>query len=126
MATREQLKKVLTQLTRQYIIQPVAEPTPWISSMVVVPERNGSLCICLDPKDLNRAVQHHRYPLPTIEGIATMLHGTKVFTIVDVKNGFWHVVLDDQSSYLTVVIDNDCNYVILWTCVVVTLINARL
>ena len=69
--------------------------------MVVVPERNGSLCICLDPKDLNRAVQHHHYPLPTIEGIATMLHGTKVFTIVDVKNGFWHVVLDDQSSYLT-------------------------
>ena len=40
-------------------------------------------------------------PLPTIEDIATRLHETKVFTVVDVKNGFWHVMLDEQSSYLT-------------------------
>ena len=100
-AIREQLKETLTQLTKQDIIQPVTEPTPWISSMVVVPKRNGSLRICLDPKDLNRAIQRHHYPLPTIEDIATRLHGTKVFTVVDVKNGFWHVVLDEQSSYLT-------------------------
>ena len=42
-AIREQLKETLTQLIRQDIIQPVTEPTPWISSMVVVPKRNGSL-----------------------------------------------------------------------------------
>ena len=101
MAIREQLKETLTQLTKQDITQPVREPTPWISSMVVVPKRNGSLRICLDPKDLNRAIQCHHYPLPTIEDIATRLHGTKMFTVVDVKNGFWHVVLDEQSSYLT-------------------------
>ena len=70
-AIREQLKETLTQLTNQDIIQPVTEPTQWISSMVVVPKRNGSLCICLDPKDLNRAIQCHHYPLPTIEDIAT-------------------------------------------------------
>lgn len=63
--------------------------------MVVVPKRNGSLHICLDPKDLNRAIQHYHYPLPTIKDIATRLHGAKLFTVVDVKNGFWHVVLDE-------------------------------
>ena len=100
-AIRDQLKDTLTQLTKQEIIQPVTEPTAWINSMVVVPKKNGSLRICLDPKDLNRAIQRHHYPLPTIEDIATRLHGAKVFTIVDVKNGFWHVALDKQSSYLT-------------------------
>ena len=69
--------------------------------MVVMPKKNGSLHICLDPNDLNRAIQRHHYQLPTIEDIATRLHGAKVFTIVDVKNGFWHVALDEQSSYLT-------------------------
>ena len=101
MAIREQLKDTLTRLTEQEIIQPVTEPTAWINSMVVVPKKNGSLRICLDPKDLNKAIQRHHYPLPTIEDIATRLHGAKVFTIVDVKNGFWHVALDEQSSYLT-------------------------
>ena len=24
-----------------------------------------------------------------------------MFTVINVKNGFWHVVLDEQSSYLT-------------------------
>ena len=29
------------------------------------------------------------------------LHGAKVFTVLDVACGFWHVVLDEQSSFLT-------------------------
>ena len=97
MAIRDQLKDTLTQLTKQEIIQPVMEPTAWINSMVVVPKKNGSLRICLDPKDLNKAIRRCHYPLPTIEDIATRLHGAKVYTIVDVKNGFWHVALDEQS-----------------------------
>ena len=67
--------------------------------MVVVPKKNGALRICLDPKDLNKAIHREHYPLPTIEDIATRLHGAKLFTILD--GGFWHVVLDETSSFLT-------------------------
>ena len=56
-ALRELLQRTLTDLTKQGIISPVQEPTPWISSMVVVPKKDGSLGIFLDPKDLNRAIQ---------------------------------------------------------------------
>ena len=69
--------------------------------MVIVTKKNGMLRICLDPKGLNRAVQREHYPLPTIEDIAIHLHGAKFFTVLDVKNGFWHVALDEQSSFLT-------------------------
>ena len=69
--------------------------------MVTVTKKNGKLRICLDPRDLNRAIQREHYPLPTIEDIATRLHGAKVFTKLDVRNGFWHVALDESSSYLT-------------------------
>ena len=57
--------------------------------------------ICLDPKDLNKAIQRENYLLPTIEDIATRLHGAKVFTKLDVRSGFWHIALDEKSSYLT-------------------------
>ena len=69
--------------------------------MVIVPKANSKLRICLDPRDLNRAILREHYPLPTIEGVATRLHGAKVFTKLDVRSGFWHVVLDEKSSYLT-------------------------
>ena len=39
--------------------------------------------------------------MPTIEDIATRLHGAKVFSVPDAKNGFRHVELDDETSYLT-------------------------
>ena len=68
---------------------------------MVVPKKNGTLRICLDPQNLNKAFLREHYALPTIEDIATRLHGAKLFTILDVRCGFWHVELDESSSYLT-------------------------
>ena len=98
---RDILQRTLGDLNNQGIIVPVQVPTPWISSMVVVPKKNGTLRICLDPQDLNKAIQREHYPLPTIEDIATRLHGAKVFTVLDVSKGFWHIELDEPSSLLT-------------------------
>ena len=100
-AIREQLKNKLEDLTKQGIVKPVTEPTPWISSMVVITKKNGTLRICIDPKDLNKAIRREHYPLPTIEEVATRLHGAKVFTSLDVRSGFWHIALDEPSSFLT-------------------------
>ena len=79
----------------------MTSPTAWISSLVTVPKKNRKLRICLDPKDLNRAIQREYYPLPTIEDIATRLHGAKVYRKLDVRNGFWRMALDEDSSFLT-------------------------
>ena len=79
---RECLQETLDDLD---ILAPVTEPTQWVSSMVVVPKSDGKLRICLDPKDLNMAIQREHYPLPTIEDIATRLHGAKLFTVLDVR-----------------------------------------
>ena len=98
---RDSLKKTLDDLEDQGILAPVTKPTPWISSMVVVPKKNGTLRICLDPKDLNKAILREHFPLPTIEDVATRLHGARVFTILDVSKGFWHITLDEPSSFLT-------------------------
>ena len=69
--------------------------------MVVVTQKSGQLRLCLDPKYLNGAIQREHYPLPVIENVATRLAGAKVFIILDVQQGFWHVELYDESSFLT-------------------------
>lgn len=100
-ALRKRLKTELEKMVKQDILAPVTTPTAWVSSMVTTSKPNGGMRICLDPKDLNKAIQREHYPLPTIEDVATRLHGAKVFTKLDVRNGFWHVVLVDESSFLT-------------------------
>ena len=100
-AIRERLRETLKDLEKREVITRVTTSTPWISSMVVVPKKNGKLRICLYPMDLNRALRRENYPMPTIEEVASRLHGARVFTSLDVSNGFWHVVLNKESSFCT-------------------------
>jgi len=53
-----------------------------------VPKGDG-LRICIDPKDLNKAIKRPHYAMPTIDDIIPELAGAKVFTVLDAKNGFW-------------------------------------
>ena len=96
----DKLKKKLEELEGKDIIQKVDRPTPWVNSLVIVEKRDGSLRLCLDPRDLNKAIRREHHRIPTTEDIASRLSGKKLFSIVDEKDGFWQVRLDDESSHL--------------------------
>ena len=100
-AHREALREALEDLVKREVLATVTRPTQWVSSMVAVQKPDGRMRICLDPKELNEAIQREHYPLPTIEEVATRLHGAKLFSVLDARNGFWHIVLDEESSFLT-------------------------
>ena len=101
MALREDLKEELDRMTEQYVIAPVTKPTAWVSSMVVARKRNNKLRICLDPRELNKAVKRSHYPMRTTEEETTNLSRDKAFTVLDARSGFWQVKLDGASSELT-------------------------
>lgn len=100
-ALMKPLKEELRDLQHRGIITPVECSTDWISAMVVVQKQNGKPRVCIDPKPLNKALKRSHFPLPTIEDILPDLSKAKVFTVCDVKSGFWHVQLEEESSYLT-------------------------
>ena len=82
------------------IVGRVTEPTSWFSSFVIIQEPKGQIRVCIDPKDLDKVRRRSRYLNPTHEDIVPELAMAKVFSVVDAKNGFWHVELDDDSSHL--------------------------
>ncbi|KAL1252058.1 hypothetical protein QQF64_019854 [Cirrhinus molitorella] len=94
------LKAELNDLQQRGIIAPVDCSTEWISSLVIVRKPSGNLRICIDPRPLNRALKRCHFPLPTIDDILPDLSRAEVFTVCDVKKGFWHVTLDEESSYM--------------------------
>ena len=53
---RPALKKELDRLTDLGVLMPMTEPTPWVSQMVIVQKPNGGLRLCIDPRELNRAL----------------------------------------------------------------------
>ena len=100
---KDDIKSELDDMVKNGIITKLeeGEPTPWVNSLVYRRKQNGRLRLCLDPKDLNAAIQREHHVTPTLEEILPKLTGATVFSIVDAKCGYWNVVLDKQSSYLT-------------------------
>ena len=59
-----------------------------------------SIRLCIDPKDLNEALEREPYYSRTIDEVISMFAGAKVFTIVDMDKGYWQVVLHpDMRKY---------------------------
>ena len=67
---------------------------------MVVEKKDGSLRLCLDPKDLNKAIKREHYKIPTMEEIAAEFTGKIVFSTLDLKDGYWQIQLDEDSSQL--------------------------
>ena len=99
-ALQKDEKKKILELEEQGIIKKAVEPSEWISSMVIV-AKPQKIRICLDPKDLNRAVQRPKFQMPTLEELLLELSKARIFSSFDAKDGFYQVSLDDESSKLT-------------------------
>ena len=94
-------RKELDRLLKEGIIKEVHQHTEWVNSIVPVPKSDGTIRLCLDPKDLNKAIERNHWYSRTLEDVLPMFTGAKYFTLGDATSGFWHVVLDLQSSLLT-------------------------
>ena len=82
----------------QGIITPVEEPTDWVSSLAYSWKANGKLRVCLDPRDVNKAIKRDHYKTPTVEEITCQLAGSKKFIKVDGTSSYLCIVLDYESS----------------------------
>ena len=80
---KEEIEKELAEMVQQRIITKQTEPTPWVSSLTYPKKANGKLRICLNPKDLNKAIIHENHKAPTLEEIAHVLMGSTKFSKVD-------------------------------------------
>ncbi|CAC5390534.1 unnamed protein product [Mytilus coruscus] len=101
-ALREKLKGTLKEMEDKEVIRKVDEPTDWVNSLVVVEKpKTGKLRICLDPRNLNKAIKREHFALPTIEDITTRLTGAKYLSKPDCNNGYWQLRMDKESQLLT-------------------------
>ena len=73
------------------VIAPLTRPREWVSSLFYPHKPDGTLCICLDPHDLNKAILHEFYKTSTLHEISHWLNGAKDFSKLDARNGFWSI-----------------------------------
>ena len=99
-ALRSKLKSELKRMEELGVITKQIEPTEWVNSLVTVIKPNGKLRVCIDPKDLNNAIQREHYPMNTVEQVTSIIGQAKYFTVLDASSGYWQLKLDESSSKL--------------------------
>ncbi len=100
-AVKGKLKDELKRLEGMGVIAKQEAPTLWVSSLVVTEKSNGQLRVCIDPQHLNKAIKRAHYPLPVIEEVLPELADARMFSKLDLKDGFLQIELDEESSKLT-------------------------
>ncbi|CAG2240186.1 unnamed protein product [Mytilus edulis] len=76
-------------LDMQDIIEP--STSPWNSNIVLVKKSDGSWRFCIDFRAVNLLVLCPSYPLPRIDGTIYSLSGSKFFSTVDLKSGYYQI-----------------------------------
>ncbi|XP_076298022.1 uncharacterized protein LOC143217525 [Lasioglossum baleicum] len=77
---------------RDGIIQPSL--SEYANPIVLVKKKDGSMRLCVDYRKLNQKIVRDRYPLPLVEDQLDALQGAKLFSTLDLRNGFFHVPRD--------------------------------
>jgi hypothetical protein len=101
LAAKEKVAAELRRLEAADVIALVTTPAKWVSALLVVAKGSNGVRLCLDPKELNKALIRTPYCMPTIQDILPQLQKVKVMSSVDAKDGFLHCVLDEETSLLT-------------------------
>ena len=117
--------KEIRNLEKLGILEETKDVTEWVNSFVIMEKKapvNSSksptisssqghskdrkLRICLDPRDLNKALEREPYYTRSIEEIMAKFHGMTRFTIADFNKRYWMVELDPESrKYTTMALD---------------------
>lgn len=85
----DELKRQLAELTQRGYIQP--SKSPYGAPVLFVKKKDGSMRLCVDYRALNAVTVKNCYPLPKIDELLDRLHGAKVFSKLDLAQGYHQV-----------------------------------
>lgn len=105
---REEVNAQIDEWLAEGIIQPSI--SEYASPVVLVRKKDGAARLCVDYRHLNKKILKDRYPLPLIEDEIDLLQGALLFTTLDLRNGFFHVAVEESSRKYTAFVVPDGHY----------------
>lgn len=97
---KEKVTAELKRLETEGIIEKT-DASPWVSNIVVVEKSNGQIRLCVDLREVNKAVIPDRHPTPTVDELAAEIQGARFFSKLDMKSGYLQFELEESSRHLT-------------------------
>ena len=76
----------MEELLNKGFIRP--STSPWGAPFLFVKKKDGSLRLCKDYRQMNRATIRNQYSLPRIDELFDQLQGSRVYSKIDLRSGY--------------------------------------
>ncbi|CAH9094254.1 unnamed protein product [Cuscuta europaea] len=90
----QELKEQLEELLEKGYIKPSI--SPWGAPVLFVKKKDGSLRLCIDYREQNKATIKNKYMLPRIDDLFDQLRGVSTFSKVDLRSGYHQVRISEK------------------------------
>ncbi|MCJ8730139.1 hypothetical protein PDJAM_G00180710 [Pangasius djambal] len=90
------VRRHLQELSEAGVIR--ESESPFSSPIVVVRKKNGEVRLCIDYRKLNLQTIKDAYALPNLEEAFSALTGSKWFSVLDLKSGYYQIEVEEADK----------------------------
>ncbi|CAF1133268.1 unnamed protein product, partial [Brachionus calyciflorus] len=102
------IKEEVDKMLDAGIIQP--STCPWASPVCLTNKPDGSKRFCIDYRQINKITVQDPFPLPRIEAIIDILGVAMIFSLMDLKSGYWQILMAMGAIAITAFTTPDGHY----------------
>ena len=94
LAKMSEVNNEIKEMLEKGIIEP--SESPWSSPVVLVKKKDNTLRFCIDYRKLNDVTSKDSHPIPRIDTTLDALSGSRFYSTIDLKSGYWQVKVAEE------------------------------